>query len=87
MIVGHAGIRFENTAALITNLIFFLSLTNSPPRHLAYQFCSYFADKIKTLFKTSKIDLNPLFLTDKSPPSFSSFKQVSVDEINQLILS
>ena len=45
-------------------------------------------DKIKTLrSKLPLIDLNPLSLPDKSPPIFSSFKLVSVDEIKQLILS
>ena len=45
-------------------------------------------DKIKTLrSKLPLIDLNPLFLPDKSSPIFSSFKLVSVDEIKQLILS
>ena len=45
-------------------------------------------DKIKTLHsKLPLIDLNPLSLPDKSPPTFSSFKLVSVDEIKQLILS
>ena len=45
-------------------------------------------DKIKTLrLKLSLIDINPLSLPDKSPPIFSSFKLVSVDEIKQLILS
>ena len=44
--------------------------------------------KIKTLrSKLPLIDLNPLSLPDKSPPIFSSFKLVSVDEIKQLILS
>ena len=45
-------------------------------------------DKIKTLrSKLPLIDLNPLYLPDKSPPIFSLFKLVSVDEIKQLILS
>ena len=45
-------------------------------------------DKIKILrSKLPLIDLNPLSLPDKSPPIFSSFKLVSVDEIKQLILS
>ena len=45
-------------------------------------------DKIKTLrSELLLIDLNPLYLPDKSPPSFSSFKLVSVDEIKQVILS
>ena len=45
-------------------------------------------DKIKTLrSKLPLIDLNLLSLPDKSPPIFSSFKLVSVDEIKQFILS
>ena len=47
-------------------------------------------NKIDILCIRSKlplIDLNPLSLPDKSPPIFSSFKLVSVDEIKQLILS
>ena len=45
-------------------------------------------DKIKTLrSKLPLIDLNPLSLPDNSPPIFSSFKLVSIDEIKQLILS
>ena len=44
-------------------------------------------DKIKTLrSKLPLIYLNLLSLPDKSPPIFSSFKLVSVDEIKQLIL-
>ena len=64
------------------------SLPNSSSKHSADQFCTYFVDKIKTLrSKLPLIDLNPLSLPDKSPPIFSSFKLVSVDEIKQLILS
>ena len=64
------------------------SLPNSSSKHSADQFCTYFVDKIKTLrLKLPLIDLNPLSLPDKSPPIFSSFKLVSVDEIKQLILS
>ena len=64
------------------------SLPDSPPKLSANQFCSYFMDKIKTLrSKLPLIDLNPLSFPDKSPPSFSSFKLVSVDKIKQLILS
>ena len=45
-------------------------------------------NKIKTLrSKLPLINLNPLSLPDKSPPIFSSFKLVSIDEIKQLILS
>ena len=66
------------------------SLPN-PSKHSADQFCTYFVDKIKTLIylcsKLPLIDLNPLSLPDKSSPIFSSFKLVSVDEIEQLILS
>ena len=58
------------------------SLPDFPPKNSADQFCSYFIDKIKTLHsKLPLIDLNPLSLPDKSPPLFSSFKLVSVDEI------
>ena len=64
------------------------SLPNSSSKHSADQFCTYFVDKIKTLrSKLPLIDLNPLSLPDKSPPIFSSFKLVSIDEIKQLILS
>ena len=64
------------------------SLFDSPPKHSADQFCSYFVDKIKILrLKLQLIDLNPLSLPDKLPPLFSSFKLVLVDEIKQLILS
>ena len=65
-----------------------VTLPNSSSKHSADQFCTYFVDKIKTLrSKLPLIDLNPLSLPDKSPPIFSSFKLVSVDEIKQLILS
>ena len=64
------------------------SLPDSSSKDLADQFFSYFVDKIKTLrSKLPLIDLDPLFLPDKSPPSFSSFKLVSVDKNKQLILS
>ena len=64
------------------------SLSNSSSNHSADQLCIYFVDKIKTLrLKLPLIDLNPLSLPDKSPPIFSSFKLLSVDEIKQLILS
>ena len=64
------------------------SSPNSSSKHSGDQFCTYFVDKIKTLrSKLPLIDLNPLSLPDKSPPIFSSFKLVSVDEIKQLILS
>ena len=64
------------------------SLPNSSSKHSADQFCTYFVDKIKTLrSKLPLIDLNPLSLPDKSPPIFSSFNLVSVNEIKQLILS
>ena len=61
------------------------SLLNSS-KHSVDPFCTYFVDKIKAF--RSKIplnDLNPLFLPGQSPPTFSSFKLVSVDEIKQLI--
>ena len=62
------------------------SLLNSS-KHSADPFCTYFVDKIKALrLKIPLIDLNPLFLPGQSPPTFSSFKLVSVDEIKQLIL-
>ena len=64
------------------------SLPNSSSKHSADQFRTYFVDKIKTFrSKLPLIDLNPLSLSDKSPPIFLSFKLVSVDEIKQLILS
>ena len=64
------------------------SLPNSSSKHSADQFCTYSVDKIKTFrSKLPLIDLNPLSLPDKSPPIFSSFKLVSIDEIKQLILS
>ena len=60
------------------------SLSDSPPKHSADQLCSCFVDKIKTLrSKLPLIDLNPLYLPNKSPPSFSSFKLVFVDEIQK----
>ena len=63
------------------------SLLNFPLKHSADQFCTYCADKIKTFrSKLPLINLNLLSLPDKSPPIFSSFKLVSVDEIKQLIL-
>ena len=64
------------------------SLPDSPLKHSADQFSSYFDDKIKTLSsKLPLIDLNSLSSPDKLPPSLPSFKLVSVDEIKQLILS
>ena len=56
-----------------------LPLPDSLLKHSADQFCSYFADKIKTLrSKLPLTDLNSSFLPDKLPPLFSSFKLVSV---------
>ena len=62
------------------------SLPYSPPKYSANQFCSYFFNKIKTLCsKLSFNDLKSLFLPNKSPSIFSSFKLVSVDKIKQLM--
>ena len=59
------------------------SLPNSSPKHSADQFCSSFDKKFKTLcLKLLFLNLNLLFLSDKSPPIFLSFKLVSVDEVN-----
>ena len=46
---------------------------------------SYYRKTLRS--KLPLIDLNPLSLPGKSPPIFSSFKLVPVDEIKQLILS
>ena len=63
------------------------SKSNSASKNSADQFCSHFVDKIKFLrSKLPLIDLNPLSIPDKLPPSFSSFKLESVNEIRQLIL-
>ena len=60
----------------------------SPSIHSVHQFSSFFSDKIKTLrLNFPLINVNPYSVLDKLPPTFSSFKPASFDEIKQLILS
>ena len=60
----------------------------SPSIYSANQLSSFFSYKIKTLrLNLQLINVNPYFVPDKLPPTFSSFKPASYDEIKQLILS
>ena len=64
-----------------------LSQQISPSIYFANQFSSFIGDKIKTLrLNLPLINVNFYSILDKLPPTFSSFKPASFEEIKQLIL-
>ena len=83
---------FDNSKSLWHSLDKILHRSNLSQQislsiHSAGQFSSFFSDKINTFcLNLSLIKVNPYSAPNKLPPTFSSFKSASFDEIKQLLL-